>query len=149
MESIKSVDFRDEQTIIRLMNVWESSVKATHAFLSKDNIENLKPYVKCALGEIKELYSFSNDENIICGFIGIEEEKIEMLFIDDAYRRQGIGKKLLSYGIDVLKAKYVDVNEQNIQGAHFYKHLRFEIIGRDELDSQGNPFPILHLKISK
>lgn len=149
MEAIKLVAVRDEKTIAHLMKIWESSVKATHTFLTEDSIENLKPYVKCALEEIKELYSFLNEKNIICGFIGIEEEKIEMLFIDAAYRQKGIGRKLLSYGTDNLKAKYVDVNEQNIQGVHFYKHMGFEIIGRDELDSQGNPFPILHLKFSE
>lgn len=149
MEAIKLVAVRDEKTIAYLMKIWESSVKATHTFLTEDNIENLKPYVRCALKEIKGLYSFSIEENIICGFIGIEEEKIEMLFIEADSRRKGIGKKLLSYGIDILKANYVDVNEQNIQGVHFYKHMGFEMIGRDEYDSQGNPFPILHLKLSK
>jgi len=149
MGCIKAVVFRDERTVSHLINIWESSVKATHGFLTKGNIENLKPCVKYALEEIKELYSFSNEENIILGFMGIEDEKMEMLFIDSAYRQKGIGKKLLSYGIDNLKVKYVDVNEQNIQGFDFYKHMGFEIIGREELDSQGNPFPILHLKLSK
>jgi putative acetyltransferase len=42
---------------------------------------------------------------------------------------------------------YVDVTEQNHQAAGFYKHLEFEVFERTELDEQGNPFPILKMKL--
>lgn len=46
-----------------------------------------------------------------------------------------------------LNIKYVDVNEQNVQGVGFYTHKGFDIFKRSELDEQGNPFPILHMKL--
>lgn len=43
----------------------------------------------------------------------------------------------------------VDVNEQNDKALKFYLHMGFEVILRDEFDSMGNHFPILHMKIKK
>ena len=79
------------------------------------------------------------------GFIGIENQKIEMLFIDDDACGQGIGKLLINYVIGNLDAKFVNVNEQNEQRVGFYKHMGFRVISRSEFDDQGRPFPLLHL----
>jgi putative acetyltransferase len=43
----------------------------------------------------------------------------------------------------------VDVNEQNPQGVGFYRHMGFEQVGRSELDGQGNPFPLLHMRLGE
>ena len=40
----------------------------------------------------------------------------------------------------------VDVNEQNPKAFEFYKKMGAVIVSRDETDSEGNPFPILHLE---
>lgn len=41
----------------------------------------------------------------------------------------------------------MDVNEQNAQARGFYEHEGFEVIGRSETDEQGEPFPILHMRL--
>ena len=46
----------------------------------------------------------------------------------------------------MLNVKYVDVNEQNPQAVGFYNHMGFKVFKKSELDEQGNPFPILHMK---
>ena len=38
------------------------------------------------------------------------------------------------------------MNEDNEQAYQFYLHMGYEAIGRDEYDSSGKPFPILHLQ---
>ena len=51
-------------------------------------------------------------------------------------------------GIEIVKSRdKVDVNEQNEKALQFYLHLGFQVIGRDETDSMGKPFPILHLQL--
>ena len=75
----------------------------------------------------------------------IDENKIEMLFVRDRQRGKGIGKMLMEYAISKLNVKYVDVNEDNIQGVGFYKHIGFEVFKRSDLDDHGDPFPILHM----
>ncbi|MNV85660.1 putative N-acetyltransferase YjaB [compost metagenome] len=85
----------------------------------------------------------------ITGFAGVAAGKVEMLFIDPAYRGQGIGKQLLRYAIEHLNADKLDVNEQNDQAVGFYFKLGFEVIGRSEHDGMGQPFPLLHLRLKR
>jgi len=83
---------------------------------------------------------------LIHGFLGVDENCIELLFVDNASRGKGVGKYLLTYAIEHLGANEVDVNEQKPQGVGFYRHTGFEQTGRSELDGQGNPFPLLHMR---
>ncbi|MEB0141341.1 GNAT family N-acetyltransferase, partial [Undibacterium sp. CCC2.1] len=68
-------------------------------------------------------------------------------FIDPEYRGQGIGKLLLNHAIDHFHADRLDVNEQNHQARGFYLKLGFEVIGREELDGMGQPYPLLHMRL--
>lgn len=44
---MKIIEVKDKTPLLikQLTNVWESSVKATHLFLSDNEIENIKQYV--------------------------------------------------------------------------------------------------------
>lgn len=125
--------------------VWEASVRATHDFLREEDIQKMKPLVR---GEyLHGVIPFGvRDGGRIVGFIGVTGNKIEMLFVHPDARGQGIGKRLLTYAMAHLGTNEVDVNEQNGQAVGFYLHAGFEIIGRSEVDGQGQPFPLLHLK---
>ncbi len=46
---IFEVKDRGEGTILSLLNIWESSVRATHLFLSEQEIARIKKYVPQAL----------------------------------------------------------------------------------------------------
>lgn len=138
---------RSTKEVQEMLQVWESSVRATHDFLTEKDIESLKPLVKIALTQVETMVCVK-DDNMIKAFMGIDKDKIEMLFIEDEYRGNGIGKKLILYAIDKYNIKYVDVNEQNKKAVGFYIHLGFKEFDRDEIDEQGNPFPILHMKLS-
>ncbi|WP_309984255.1 MULTISPECIES: GNAT family N-acetyltransferase [Dyadobacter] len=85
---------------------------------------------------------------ILAGFIGVAEDKIEMLFIHPDYFRQGLGQRLCLFAIQKLNARKVDVNEANPDAWAFYKKLGFDLLGRSEKDPSGNDFPILHLELS-
>ncbi|MNS88544.1 putative N-acetyltransferase YjaB [compost metagenome] len=84
-----------------------------------------------------------------CGFIGLSGNKVEMLFIDQDQRGKGVGKALLEHAETLHNELQLDVNEQNPQASGFYRHYGFEITGRSALDGQGNPFPLLHMKLAK
>ena len=55
MEVIQVID-RNPLLIEQLLKVWESSVRATHLFLSENEITNIKKYVPQALEEIPQLF---------------------------------------------------------------------------------------------
>ena len=125
---------RDDATLSLLLTIWEGSVKSTHTFLSDQDIADIKPEVYQALEMIEVLCCYEDDQGILQGLMGIDNHKIELLFISENARGQGIGKLLVNHAIT-----------QNEQGLIFYQHMGFQIINRSEFDAQGRPFPILHL----
>ena len=132
-----------------VINVWESSVRATHHFLKEEDIQYFKPLILNTYLDAVELRCIRNNENRMVGFLGVAEQNLEMLFIDPKYRGERIGKLLLNYSIENLNVTKVDVNEQNEQAVGFYKYCGFEVIGRSELDSSGKPYPTLHMELKK
>ena len=96
---------RDSALMERLLNVWESSVRATHLFLSENEIENIKRYVPQALREVPHLITAENENKLPVGFMGIDGQHLEMLFIADEERGKGIGKKLLSLLLSCMQER--------------------------------------------
>ena len=141
---IKRASKRSSAFINELLAVWEASVRATHHFLTDEDIISIKPQAQQAIIAIPELLYVEEKEKIL-GFMGIENNKIEMLFIHPDYRGHGIGKQFIAHAITLFNVSSVDVNEQNVQGLGFYKHMGFKVIDRSPTDESGNPFPIVHM----
>lgn len=133
----------------QIVAVWEASVRATHNFVSDADIEFFRPIVQNALPEIKQIVCLRDAAGLVVGFVAVENQKIEMLFISPEVRGQGGGKNLLNYAVNVFGATELDVNEQNHQAVGFYLHMGFEVIGRSELDGTGKPYPLLHMRLSR
>lgn len=138
---------RNPLLIEQLLDVWESSVKATHLFLSENEVENIKKYVPQALREIPHLIIIENENRVPVGFMGIVEQHIEMLFVSAEERGKGLGKELLKYGIEKYSVNDLAVNEQNPLAKGFYEHMGFRIYKRTEKDEQGNPYPLLYMML--
>lgn len=103
----------------RLMEIWESAVRRTHHFLKEE------------------------------GFLGVSDDNIEMLFVDADRRGRGFGRRLLSYAVEQLGMKKVDVNEQNAQAVGFYEHMGFRTVARSERDGDGKDYPLLHMRLGE
>lgn len=146
---IYEVKDRNKILINKLLEVWENSVKATHLFLSEEEIESIKTFVPQALENVEHLIIAENEDNIPISFMGIDSEKLEMLYIKDCERGKSLGTKLLSYGIKNYNVNKLIVNEQNQSAKGFYEHLGFKTYKRTELDEQGNPYPILYMKLEE
>lgn len=144
IESLNNISNKD---IDEILDTWESSVRATHNFLSEDDIISIKPHVIEGAKYVSKLLCVRDEKDMIKAFMGIHDFKIEMLFVSNESRGKGIGKKLVEYAIEVLNVNYVDVNEQNPQAVGFYEHMGFQVFKKSEFDEQGNPFPILHMKL--
>lgn len=80
-------------------------------------------------------------------FMGIENNRLEMLFILPEERGKGVGRKLVQYGIQKYEINEVTVNEQNPQAVGFYENLAFQVYKRTEYDEEGNPYPLLYMKL--
>jgi putative acetyltransferase len=131
---------------VRVVEVWEASVRATHEFITEADIEVIRPLVRDSLPSVPHLLCVREHTGQVVGFIGVEDEKIEMLFVHPAWRGQGIGRRLLTYAVTRLGATELDVNEQNPQAIGFYLRMGFEVVGRSAVDSIGKPYPLLHMR---
>ena len=143
---ILEVKERTPLLIQQLLEVWETSVRATHLFLSDNEIEDIKGYVPQALKEIPHLIVAENESDQLVGFMGIEGKMLEMLFVSGTERGKGIGKMLIQYGMEKYFVNELAVNEQNPLAKGFYEHIGFLVYRRTAHDEQGNPYPLLYMK---
>lgn len=148
---MKIVERKDKNPMLLagLVEIWEGSVKATHTFLSDEEILHIKQYVPQALKNVPVLLTAENEDGDITGFMGIADQVLEMLFVSDKCRGKGIGKQLLTYGMENYTVEKLTVNEQNPLAIGFYEHMGFEVYKRTDLDEQGNPYPLLYMKHRK
>ena len=137
---------RPPQLVSQLLEVWERSVRATHRFLSAGEVADIKPYVPQALQEVPHLIIAWRGDKTPAGFMGVGGQKLEMLFLAPEERGQGLGKKLVQYGVERFGVQEVTVNEQNPQAWGFYERMGFRVCQRWELDGQGRPYPILQMR---
>ncbi len=134
-------DYRND-----ILRVWEASVLATHDFLSDTDFHHIKTLVQTIdFNDFKVFLAVSGSQ--LLGFIGVLEDKVEMLFIEPVFTGLGLGKELMGYAINELGAKKVDVNEQNRRAVSFYEKLGFEAYERTNLDDQGKPYPLLRMSL--
>ena len=144
--TIIEVAQRPPELLAQLLQVWEQSVRASHDFLSASEIEQIKCYVPQALAEVPHLLVVVDEDERTLGFMGIADTSLEMLFLAPEARGQGLGRRLLQYGIAHHGVNTLTVNEQNPQARGFYEHMGFVVERRSELDEQGNPYPLLYMR---
>jgi putative acetyltransferase len=129
-----------------LLDIWLRSVRATHHFLSEDDIQSLLPLVRdVALAEL-EVWVLCSDAGDAVGFLGLSGAKVEAMFLAPEFLRRGGGRMLLRHARQLKGALTVDVNEQNPDAVRFYEACGFAVVGRSEVDGSGRPFPLLHLR---
>ena len=134
---------------VDIVEVWEASVRATHSFVTEEDIRHFKPLILNDYLKMVDLRFVKNEANRIIGFLGVAGDNIEMLFLHPDFIGQGIGKMLVEFAITKLGTTRVDVNEQNPKAVRFYEKAGFKVIGRSEFDPTGRPYPILHMEIQK
>ena len=128
-----------------IIEVWEASVRATHDFLSEEDIQFFKSKMASEYLPSVDLYIASVRDGEISAFMGLSPDKIEMLFVRPKCFGHGIGSRLIEFAINDCGIRKVDVNEQNPSALKFYTNKGFHVIRRDETDPSGKSFPILHM----
>lgn len=108
----------------------------------------IRNYVPQAFKQVEHLLIIIDHEQIK-GFMGINGQKVEILFINAKARGKGYGRKLLNYGMQKLNIDELAVNEQNPKAVGFYEHMGFKVVERSATDDQSNPYPILRMKLDK
>jgi putative acetyltransferase len=127
--------------------LWERAVRATHDFLDDTKIAELRPAVVVVLASDALQWWVVDESDGVAAFLGLADRSVEALFVDPAYHRRGIGRMLIEHAqqLNHGAALSVDVNEANGAAVRFYQRLGFTVVGRSATDSEGRPYPILHL----
>lgn len=143
---IEKLQFLSDKILDELLIVWENSVRSSHHFLKEEDIEYFKPLVRNQYFPAVKLFVIRNEDERIAAFMGLSDDMLEMLFVLPEEQGKGYGKVFVDYAINKCNIYKVDVNEDNERAYRFYLHMGYKVIGRNESDSSGKPFPILHLQ---
>lgn len=127
-----------------LVDLWRRAVDATHDFLSAEDRQAIDAEVAGFLPQAPLVVAV-DDQDRPQGFMLIDGSHMEALFIDPDVRGTGIGRQLLLHALAEHPHLTTDVNAQNTQAVGFYQRMGFTETGRSPLDSQGRPYPLIHL----
>ena len=79
--TIGEVRERTPELVAQLTAVWEGSVRATHTFLSEQELMEIKKEVPGALRGVDRLFTAEDEDGVPAAFRGVEGSSLEMLFV--------------------------------------------------------------------
>ena len=111
--------------INKVADIWlDTNIKAHHfipAQYWKSNFESVKEALSYA-----EVYVYEHDREIQ-GFIGLNDEYIEGIFVSGEMQSMGIGKILINYTKEKKHKLLLNVYQKNTGAISFYQREGFEI----------------------
>lgn len=113
----------EEKDVDTVAKIWlETNIK-THDFIAsnywKEHYEIIKDMFLQA-----EVYVYEIEKEIM-GFIGLDKEYIEGIFVLDQYQKRGIGKALLNHVKDKKEHLSLNVYQKNLNAILFYQREGF------------------------
>ncbi|MCR5654261.1 MAG: GNAT family N-acetyltransferase [Lachnospiraceae bacterium] len=113
----KYVDVLDQNAVMR---IWYKGNLEAHDFIPKEYWDRNFNYVKRNLKDT-EVYVYEI-EGMVVGFIGIDGDHVEGLFVDREYRDEGIGTRLINYIKEDHDFFTLHVFENNLGAIQFYEN---------------------------
>ena len=111
--------------INEVADIWLNANLKAHYFIPaqywNDNFELVKGMLLQA-----EIYLYENEQKIQ-GFIGLNGDYIEGIFVSDEVQSHGIGKLLMNYVKNKRTKLLLNVYQKNIRAVSFYQREGFEI----------------------
>jgi len=130
----------------RALEIWRDAVDATHGFLTSDDRAEIDAMVAAWLPTV-DLWMIDEAGRPV-GFLVMDGEMIDALFVDPAVHGRGYGTALLDHALELSPRATVDASEQASNALAFYEARGFVHTGRSETDPQGRPYPLIHLRYS-
>ena len=117
--------------INRVADIWLTTNLKAHFFISEQYWISNYEFVKEMLPQA-EVYVYEDDK-MIQGFVGLNDEYIEGIFVSDEMQSCGIGKLLLDYIKNKKVSLRLNVYQKNARAISFYQREGF-IIQCEDLD---------------
>lgn len=106
------------------MKLWLNGNLQAHSFVKEEYWKKNYEMVESVLPD-SEVYVCMEEEKV-AGFIGMDGEYIEGIFVDKDYQRKGIGHQLLE-AVRGRKRLFLNVYEKNLGAVAFYKSEGFQV----------------------
>lgn len=120
-----------------VMQIWLNVNIQAHCFISPDYWQTNFNAVKEML-PLAEIYVHEVDNaNQIDGFIGVNNDYIEGIFVKETAQSKGIGKQLLDYMKKVKSTLKLNVYQKNERAIQFYLRKEFSIQSESVDDNTG------------
>ena len=121
--------------INKVANIWlDTNIKA-HYFIPVQYWESNFELVKELLLQAT-VYVYEDNQEIL-GFIGLNDEYVEGIFVSDEMQSMGIGKFLLNYAKDKRGKLLLNVYQKNTRAISFYQREGFEVQHRGLDEATG------------
>ena len=111
--------------INRVADIWLKTNLKAHFFIPEQYWISNYEFVKELLPQAE--VNVYEDDKMIQGFIGINDEYIEGIFVSDEMQSRGIGKMLLDYIKDKKDRLQLKVYQKNVRAMSFYQREGFTI----------------------
>lgn len=111
--------------INKVSDIWLDTNVTAHSFISSQYWQNNFELVKELLLQATVYVYEQNQE--IQGFIGLNDEYIEGIFVSNEMQSQGIGKILINYVKDKRKKLFLNVYQKNTRAISFYQREDFKV----------------------
>lgn len=118
-------DFK-ETDIEQIMKLWVNTNIRVHHFIDSSYWIDSFATVKELLPQATVYVYDSNSQ--IQGFLGLNEDYIEGIFVDAEYQSRGIGRQLLGYAKERHSKLLLNVYIRNERAVKFYLREGFEIL---------------------
>ena len=142
----KSLAVKGEDTVIRrfrqsdlkfVMGIWLDTNKKAHHFISPgywmENYESVKEALPKA-----EVFVYEEEKSRqIKGFIGLIDNDIAGIFVEECFQSKGIGKQLLDYVKQIKPYLTLHVYQKNERAINFYRREHF-MVRSETIDKSTN-----------
>ena len=132
--------------INRVADIWLTTNLKAHFFISEQYWISNYEFVKEMLPQA-EVYVYEDDK-MIQGFIGINDEYIEGIFVSDEMQSRGIGKILLDYIKDKKDRLQLKVYQKNVRAMSFYQREGFTIQSESMDEFTGEKEYVMNWELS-
>ena len=125
----------NETDLTEILSVWLNTNLQAHSFIPAEYWKENYDIVKQMLPQA-EVYVYEQNGHI-AGFIGLMEQEIAGLFVQDTLQSKGIGKQLLDYVKKRKSCLTLHAYRKNQRAVQFYLREKFYIQSQETDSSTG------------
>ena len=125
----------NETDLTEILSVWLNTNLQAHSFIPAEYWKENYDIVKQMLPQA-EVYVYEQNGHI-AGFIGLMEQEIAGLFVQDTLQSKGIGKQLLDYVKKRKSCLTLHAYRKNQRAVQFYLREQFYIQSQETDSSTG------------